>query len=548
MNEVFKTIVSLSISGSLLVILLLLGKCFVSKKVSRRWQYYIWLVVVIRLLCPVTFGKSLVGEFILKTDQEISRVSALIEKQDLLVIGDQFAETEQVSRNVQNLWVIWLVVAAALMIRKITIYQGFVNYVKAGRKEVADVSLLDQAAVIGGQIKETRPVELCTNSLISSPLLLGFLRPCIVLPEIPSEQRDFQHIILHEFMHFKRRDMLYKWLVQFTICIHWFNPFVYLMGREINRQCELSCDEAVMKTLDSQGRLAYGDTLIHAMESGGDYRNSVISVTLNENAKLLKERLDAIMKFERKSKFRGATELAFTVILFLCAATTGAYAKPLSGDFSHSQETESSEKQNYSYLVESYYEDPYIWEIGWDLSGYSEFQDSLTIERSDKTQMNVSFDSSCKSYMQDEDAISSITMLMEKLALRGQEAGDAIMGDPVVLNVKKIDVTELSELAEEYYVNGELTDFAAIFGALDRTVQEQYGIRMIDDGKVAYFSAVLSQVDQEMLAQYAEESYSKNKVNFFSTIVPHLAEEEKQMWIKRASEDKENGFLAVLTW
>ena len=61
--------------------------------------------------------------------------------------------------------------------------------------------------------------------------------------------------------------MFYKWLVQFTICLHWFNPLVYLMGREVNNACEFSCDEAVIKNLDNDGIKAYGNTLLISKRS-----------------------------------------------------------------------------------------------------------------------------------------------------------------------------------------------------------------------------------------------------------------------------------------
>lgn len=82
--------------------------------------------------------------------------------------------------------------------------------------------------------------------------------------------------------------MIYKWLVQLMVCVHWFNSFVYQMSREIGRTCALSCDEAVIKPLDLQGRQAYGDTLVNTMEIGESYRDTFASVTLGESGERLK--------------------------------------------------------------------------------------------------------------------------------------------------------------------------------------------------------------------------------------------------------------------
>ena len=192
---------------------------------------------------------------------------------------------------------IWLIVAVGLLIRKVTIYQSFIKYIKAGRVEISDMALWEQVGRLIEQTGVRGAVGLYTNSLISSPLLIGFFRPCIMLPSAELPDSDLQYTILHELTHYKRRDMFYKWLVQISICLHWFNPLVYLMGREINRACEFSCDEAVIKSLDKDGRRAYGDTLLNAVNLGGTYKDSLASMTLNRSAELLKERLDAIMHY-----------------------------------------------------------------------------------------------------------------------------------------------------------------------------------------------------------------------------------------------------------
>lgn len=346
MNEILKIVLSLSLSGSLLILVLLLCKPLFRNRINKCWQYYIWLVVIARLLLPFTPETSpvgtlfqQVGHVIVQTDtttgQNIAPAPQL--GADTAIKNDttpkngvtDAAPTPQrlFTILIQNLWLIWLVVALILIIRKVTIYQGFVKYIKAGRMEVSDTAILDRLALIGEQAGIKRPVELYTNSLISSPLLLGFFRPCIVLPSTDLALIDLDYTLLHELTHYKRRDMFYKWLVQFAICLHWFNPLVYVMGREVGRTCELACDETVIKALDPQGRRAYGDTLLNAIGAGGSYKNSLASVTFNESKELLKERLDAIMKYKRTSKIMFTVTLAITLLMVTGATAIGAYAK-----------------------------------------------------------------------------------------------------------------------------------------------------------------------------------------------------------------------------
>ncbi len=90
----------------------------------------------------------------------------------------------------------------------------------------------------------------------------------------------------------------------YLICVHWFNPFVYLLEKEVNRSCELSCDEKVISVLDGKARREYGDTLIAFLKSDDPCKSSFTFVTLTEGAEQLKERLGAIMKFKKKIKKR----------------------------------------------------------------------------------------------------------------------------------------------------------------------------------------------------------------------------------------------------
>ncbi len=99
------------------------------------------------------------------------------------------------------------------------------------------------------------------------------------------------------------------------------------MGKEINRACEFSCDEAVIRTFDKGAQRAYGDTLLNALNQGGQYKDSFASFTLNENTEILKERLDAIMSFKKKSRL--CIVISITLIFVMCfgATAAGAYTK-----------------------------------------------------------------------------------------------------------------------------------------------------------------------------------------------------------------------------
>lgn len=356
MNEMLKAILSLSCSGALLIVILRLLRPLFRTRLSKQWQHYIWLVVILRLLFPFTLEINLMGtlfqgidkrmvpsESVLFSGQEAPAMPALLDsaggrlQENLLEqqpddeAGMGAVPKERPEAWIWNgLWWCWLATALALLIRKITTYQCFVKYIQAGCVEADDIALLERFGRLVEESKVKTPVELYTNSLISSPLLIGFFRPCIVLPTDKLSDTAFQYTILHELTHWKRRDMFYKWLVQLTVCLHWFNPLVHLMSREVERACELSCDEAVIKTLTPRERRDYGDALLNAMEHKGTYKNTLASLALGESRKQLSERLDAITGFRKKSKSVRLAAAALTTAVCLGAAAGGAYASPLS--------------------------------------------------------------------------------------------------------------------------------------------------------------------------------------------------------------------------
>lgn len=331
MNTLFKTFLSMSFSGACLILILLLGKRLWRDKIGRQWQYYIWLIVVLRLLCPFGAEIPMMNEPIQSITQTVVQAVSPVHIEKADTTSEKLTKMVNEEGSMEKTWEgtdvprrfiafltayggwLWIAAAFAMLIRKISVYQSFVGYVKAGAKPVSDLALLDELSIAAKEAGVTKPVELSVNPLVSSPLVIGLLRPTIVLPETELSEEAFRYIALHELTHCRRRDVLYKWLVQIAVCLHWFNPLVYLMSREITAACEFSCDEAVLKKVGYDSAQAYGQTLLDAMAAVGKYKESLCAVTLSENKKILKERLEAVMNVKKKSP---AVRILTTVLTF----------------------------------------------------------------------------------------------------------------------------------------------------------------------------------------------------------------------------------------
>ncbi len=339
MNEFIKILLSLSVSGALLLLLILGLKPLYKNKFSKRWQYYIWIVVALRFLLPFTPDTTIVGSLFEKFDtaaitNEIPTSPNVPVPADT---GNSKAEPIQTNREITTaamrepvdkyvcLFFIWSALALVLFVRKVTVYQGFIQYIKAGNKEVSDIKILNLLSDCEEKLNIKTRVELSCNPLIASPMLIGFFRPRIILPAYELEDKELSYIFVHELTHYKQRDMFYKWLIQIVVCVHWFNPFVYLLEKEVNKSCELSCDEKVIAVLDDKGKREYGDTLISFLKLNNLYKSSLASVTLTEGAEQLKERLGAIMNFKKKNKPVVILTSILTLFLVISAIVIGVY-------------------------------------------------------------------------------------------------------------------------------------------------------------------------------------------------------------------------------
>jgi beta-lactamase regulating signal transducer with metallopeptidase domain len=120
--------------------------------------------------------------------------------------------------------------------------------------------------VIGQMGLTGRSVSVRVFSKISSPMLTGFARPVILLPVREYQDGgELELIFRHELVHYKRKDIWFKLLLECANAVHWFNPFVYLLTREANRQIETACDQEIVQGGDLQLRKKYGEAILASM-------------------------------------------------------------------------------------------------------------------------------------------------------------------------------------------------------------------------------------------------------------------------------------------
>ena len=364
MNGAMMTLLSLSISGSILALVLFAMLPLLKNKLPRSFQYYIWLLVLLRLAVPLSFDNSMMHQVFSEpaqtqvvsgaADSPASGIQAdpaaqsagVNSPEKISTSGTAAAPTTRAAGNaaspaasealtlaserlnsivntaLRNLpWEavagIWLLGAAIYGGRRGIAYFRFCRKIT---KACVRPHPMDMA--VFSQLRGDANIRLVCSRYFDTPILIGIFSPCIVIPQRAfvalGMESELRHILRHEMMHYRRRDLLYKWFVVFVSALHWFNPLMIPIRRKISRACELSCDEAVLRSLDSRERRAYGETLL-SIASDRRLPSGAIATTMCEDKRELKERLLNIMKYKKA----GLTAVVFSLILTLALTGCG---------------------------------------------------------------------------------------------------------------------------------------------------------------------------------------------------------------------------------
>ncbi len=158
-------------------------------------------------------------------------------------------------------------------------------------------------------------VDVIKSTIISSPLVFGFFKPTLAIPEIKMNEDDYKLAIKHEMVHYKHHDSWFKLFAVIVNSIYWFNPITYLMVNLIGEACEYACDEQVTKEMDMSDRKQYS-TMILSMVC---QTSPALSSNMVKNKKQLKRRFEMIMK-KKKFSVWGTTLCMVLILVLTCCS------------------------------------------------------------------------------------------------------------------------------------------------------------------------------------------------------------------------------------
>lgn len=361
MEHIFLCIVSLSLSGTLTGLLLLLIHPLTKKYFSKRWNYYIWLLVIASLLLPVHFSHKNLNLFAaqqvhdnIMANQhsrqplpeknnvaEYTMADSTIQTNTNLPLNKPASSTTPLlpqekpflSRLINLAELLWVLGALFTLFLKLWNYLRFSICLKNNSITVTDAETAALLKELSIRLSMKKMPKVYESTIVSSPITFGLWKTAVVLPaedktNIHTTDKNRTMLALHhELIHVKRKDLWYKWTYQILLCLHWFNPILYLIGRVLNEDCELSCDEALLGMLTEEGKKTYGNILIDiAQRNVSSY--SIPCTTLLERKEDLKERLCNILNYKKQTKRKIFLSICvFVIMLFITAcsnALTGA--------------------------------------------------------------------------------------------------------------------------------------------------------------------------------------------------------------------------------
>lgn len=326
MTQLFTSLLLTSGIGTALALVLTLLKPITRKVFSVDWHYYMWLVVLLVMILPVRLNppKSLVitshiSEKITNAENQTEVFEIPVTKIQPPINIEQSANLLTV-KNIKNflrdkvliLSYIWLTVAVLIFLIKIISYIMFL--IKIHRH--SDIISCSEV-----KLYTNRKIKIRLSETICSPLVTGIVRPTLLLPKTDMTPEQLHNVLVHETLHLRRNDVLYKWFVSIVKCLHWFNPIIYFIGRQVNIDCEISCDLAVVKEMNEQQEKGYVETILSLLI----YNNSkTIPMTtgMTGNMKTLKKRFVMI-----KNKTKVSRKVAvISVILAIVILSTTVFA------------------------------------------------------------------------------------------------------------------------------------------------------------------------------------------------------------------------------
>jgi bla regulator protein BlaR1 len=321
----FDWLIETSLMASILVGFILCIKVLFRNKLTPRWQYMLWIVLMIRLLLPWSPDSSYSIYSLLSYSSSVSEViqknttsteNTVNTESDPTVKLESNSETvtknseQEVSASAEQQTTfslyklalyVWLAGVIVLAVITFITNRRLYSYIKK-QADITDEQVVTVFNRCKQSMKMKKAVSLRLAGKIASPTVFSFFRPKVLLSKkhmkVLNEQQ-LQYVFYHELAHIKRNDVAVNWIMYSLLLLNWFNPILWYAYFCMREDQELACDAYALTFIDKEEQIAYGHTIITLLEHYSYQAPSLAN--LSRNKRTLKRRIVMIKKFQKKS-------------------------------------------------------------------------------------------------------------------------------------------------------------------------------------------------------------------------------------------------------
>ncbi len=306
------SLLQMSFTGGILILAVIVIRALAINMLPKKAFNALWWISVVRLMIPFSIPSafsvySLMGSHAPGNGLQAIRVLPIG------VSGQAASMPDSITNAVSTWTVVW---AAGVLVCAVFFSLAYWEC----RKE------FQTSIPVGNDFTENwlsvhqqgRRISIRQSGRFSAPLTYGVLHPVILMPTSTKwENTDsLAYVLAHEYVHIRRFDSIRKLVLIVVLCVHWFNPLVWVMYILANRDIELSCDEAVVRFFGENTKAAYARALISMEET----RSGLTPLCSSFSKNAIEERITAIMKIKKTTVF------SLVLAGFIVVGTATAFA------------------------------------------------------------------------------------------------------------------------------------------------------------------------------------------------------------------------------
>lgn len=314
MRDIFLSVFETSLSTGIMIVFFILFSPLLVRRYAAKWKYWVWLFLALWLVIPMKpvkdmgsrWNKPLIeiqpertGDTFVSAKDAEGPIVVEIPTRIVTGIAPLSDEGSKGLAGLELMAAIWLCGGISYISMHIFSYFHYRKRLMKQGTPVKDEEILRQLSLVKEELCIKNRIAIWKYSRAASPMLIGFLKPVLVLPEEEYNKEELFFIIKHELVHFKRHDIWMKLLLVVANGIHWFNPVVWIMQKEAVIDMEMSCDERVVQNIGYAGKKAYAEALfstLHRRYAG----KTLLSTQFQGGKQIMKKRFKNIILGKKK--------------------------------------------------------------------------------------------------------------------------------------------------------------------------------------------------------------------------------------------------------